>query len=308
MKYKIIFFYLTLSTLGFSQTNFLRISFENQYEMDHLFIDTVSNINNIWQVGEPQKSFVTNIPDGINVIITDTVNSYPINDTSIFIINNLPAPYPEMIVLRGYYKVNSDTITDYGKIEFSPNNGNTWIDLINDTILVDTINNLTWFWPNDVPNQRKPILSGNSQGQLYDHFYVNLELLRGFYNIQSTDTVLYKFTFISDNIETNKGGLFFDYLTFEEYVGGVTEQNNSSLNSACFPNPAKNTINISFDNFNSLLYQVYIYDLFGTLVYTYETNSNTKNISINKFENGIYLYRIMNKNNELYSTGKFIKD
>ena len=47
-------------------------------------------------------------------------------------------------ILSGEYYVNSDSLTDFGLIEFSPDNGTTWIDLINDTTYA---NDLWWNSP-----------------------------------------------------------------------------------------------------------------------------------------------------------------
>ncbi len=54
-----------------------------------LWIDTVSNPNNIWQIGSPQKTVISSAHSAPNVIITDTVNTYPPNNTSVFIIGHL---------------------------------------------------------------------------------------------------------------------------------------------------------------------------------------------------------------------------
>ena len=61
-----------------------------------------------------------------------------------------------MKMLTGNYLVKSDSLKDYGKIEFSPDNGSTWIDIINDTAYSSSI---SWY-------SAKPILTGNS-GNFY---------------------------------------------------------------------------------------------------------------------------------------------
>lgn len=51
------------------------------------------------------------------------------------------------------------------------------------------------------------------------------------------DTVLYKFSFVSDGIDTH--GLMFDNLHFEDWAEGIAEPKNSE-GIKLFPNPVSN--------------------------------------------------------------------
>ncbi len=210
------------------------LNFENSIFLEHLQIDTISNKNNIWQIGPPQKSVFKKGFSIPNVIVTDTINSYPINNTSSFIIRNLAGvgfDFPHTVVLAGSYYVNSDTLSDYGTIEFSPDNGKTWIDLINSTSYP---NEIQWY-------TIKPVLTGNSNG--WRNFNVNLAPLGPQFNIKVRDTVQYRFTFISDGDQSNKDGLMFDDIHFEDWAENVAEIKNDHLISI-YPNPTSNALNI----------------------------------------------------------------
>ena len=117
---------MLFSVASFSQSSsFYTLDFEDTAALHHLRIDSVSNLNDIWQVGAPQKTIFTNAYSNPNVIVTDTINPYPINDTSSFTIVNVAGDgftYPHTASLIGEYSVNSDTLTDFGTIEFSPDN------------------------------------------------------------------------------------------------------------------------------------------------------------------------------------------
>ena len=275
------------------------LNFDSQFGLLHLTIDTLSNPNNIWQIGAPQKSIFTSAYSLPNVLITDTINAYPINDTSIFYITNVAKgggfEWPHTVVLTGQYFVNSDTITDYGKIEFSPDNGTTWIDMLN-----DTVGNWLWY-DND-----KPVLTGNSNQ--WKSFWVNLAELGFYFGVQDGDTVLYKFTFISDNIQNNKDGLMFDDFHFEDWVEGIEELGFDLIVSNCFPNPAKNSLTISFTNDKDIQFDVYVYNILGKEIRNSQTNSNSVNLSISNFNKGTYFYKLVNRKNKIFSIGKFIKE
>ena len=290
---------LTSTSFGQLSDEWYDINFDSSLGLEHLNIDTISNPNNIWQIGSPQKTLFTNAYSSPNVIVTDTMNTYPTNDTSVFIITNVATgagfEWPHTVILAGQYFVNSDTLTDYGKIEFSPDNGIRWIDMLNDT--VDE-----WYW-NDY---EKPIVTGNSNQ--WKSFWVNLAELGFYYGVQDGDTVLFRFTFISDNIQTNKDGLMFDDLHFEDWVEGIEEVGFQLIKSKCFPNPANNELNITFDQEQNNYLDIYVYSILGVEIYHSKSNSNTINISVSEFAKGNYFYKIVDTKNKIFTIGKFIKE
>jgi len=202
-----------------------------------LIIDTTSNPNNVWQIGIPQKQLLYNAFSNPNVIITDTINSYPVSDTSSFEIIHLAEQglsWGYGAVVSGYYSVYSDEPGDYGKIEFSPDNGITWIDLINDSLGTQCPN-----W-----DTQKPVLTGNSNG--WQYFDVWFGCIASSISIQLGDTVIYRFTWISDSIPSNKDGLMFDNLNFADWAEGIEElQSNHLLHLS--PNPVSTELHITLD-------------------------------------------------------------
>ncbi len=180
-----------------------------------IVIDTISNPNNIWQIGESQKSVVNGAVSSPNIIITDTINPYAINDTSSFIIK-----FPDMggysdfgtIEIEGYYNVQSDNPNDFGMIEVSLDNGVTWIDAIQSGWV-------NWaFGP--------PMLSGNSNG--WQYFYGDASTLASFFNGSTGDTIKWKFSYLTDGIQDSLDGLAFDDLRFCNWAIGLEELSKTS--------------------------------------------------------------------------------
>ena len=269
------------------------LNFEDTSVIHHVTIDSITNPNNIWQIGSPNKLFFTSSLSTPFAILTDTINTYPINDTSVFnIINKVNGegwPLGQEVILSGYYQVNSDSLTDFGKIEVSPNNGITWIDLINDTLYSTKYE---WITP-------KPVLSGNSNG--WQYFYVWLGRLGPLFNVQYDDTVLFRFTFISDNVQTNKDGLMFDDFHFEDYAEGIQKVYDENLISI-FPNPANSEL-IFFRKSNSRIQSIQIFDLLGQIVLE-KSNFIGQTIDINQLRDGVYFLKYSDSQN--YNIKKFI--
>jgi len=311
MKQLILSIFVLTGNFLFSQ-NYYTISFEGTglYENDsrhELYLDSISNPNNIWQIGEPQKSIFTSAYTLPNVIVTDTMNSYPINDTSSFIIKHVADAgfcMPNYVALGGMYFVNSDTITDYGKIEFSPDNGGSWIDL-SDPNYSDYID---WHEPY-LFFGNPPVFSGNSNG--WNRFRVNLEQLGPFFNIDcDEDTVQFRFSFISDGIQTNKDGLMFDSL-FVEDVPPVGLQNISGdeLSISVSPNPVSTSVNIELNATFTEISKLVIFDNIGRPVKEIEISDNEKTFSLNieDLPNGMYTICLQNNNGYLLSSKSIIK-
>lgn len=250
---------------------------------------------NSWQIGSPNKTIFTLANSSPNVIVTDTVNFYQSNDSSVFEIyqvNDFGQRCIPMYDFSGYYWVNSDTLTDFGKIEVSPDMGITWIDLIDDP---NYSSMAQWY-------SEKPTLTGNSDEWKY--FYVDLYGLMSCFGVNffPTDTVIYRFTFISDSIQTQKDGLMFDDLRFHyEHAGGLYE---SSVNQkiSVFPNPTTNSI-----QFEENILAIDIYDSHGNLVLTKNESKTENKIDVQVLANGFYSYKVFTAKKE-FKRGKFIKN
>lgn len=175
-----------------------------------LFIDE-SNVSNIWQIGAPQKPILDEAKSTPNVIITDTTNAYPSEDTSSFTVMLYLVPqnhtylnneHLSSFYMSFYYAVDSDSLNDYGMLEFSPNSGEYWFDLINEQ-------SQYYFW-----SGTKPTLTGNSNG--FTNARVNmLGFVHNNYEFIEGDTLLWKFTFISDDIQNNRDGLMIDNIEID---------------------------------------------------------------------------------------------
>ena len=288
-------------TTALGQFPYETITFDDTTNMSSVSIDTINFHHNIWQIGKPQKTIFTSAYSAPNAIVTDTVNPYPINDTSQFVILH-KVYFP---TCSGYwwtsiyakYMVNSDTLTDIGTIEFSFDIGKTWVNVLSDTNII--IHNC-----GDIP----PVLSGNSNG--WKSFNVEFNPNYAIVNpvVQNGDTVLIRFTFISDSVQTNKDGLMFDYIQIGDMSEGIEERGFENIQSTVFPNPVADNLNIKFDNKTNSGFVLTILDSKGNLVKTLSDLKNSSvNVGIKELSSGIYYYKLTNTTDKKYTIGKFIK-
>jgi len=258
------------------------LNFDNSTYLNRVVIDTSSNPNNIWQIGHPNKTIFDSANSNPNVIVTDTINPYLINDTSSFTIIHIATDgwalgYPK-VDIGGWYSVNSDTLTDYGYIDFSPDHGNTWFR-------ADSSEGFcTWGAIEELPT-----FTGNSNG--WKHFYYCLQVP---FPVPIGDTILYRFTFISDSVQTSKDGLMFDDLHFEDWAEGIQEIQNDNLISIS-PNPTSYELRIHRTKVSDNQ-KVQILNYTGQLLYD-NANFIGETIDTRQLSNGIYLLKYSDTNN-----------
>ena len=286
-KYSLLFFILILiySIHSFAQCFYIQ-GFETGLG-NQIWLDT-NQTNNIWQVGKPQKTIFTSANNNsLHAIVTDTINPYPANDTSsFFVINYADGSCSGYKFLVFNYQSNTDTLKDYGFIEYSVN-GSNWHNLTDTLYKLGILNS--------------PVLSGNTAQ--WEFFSCNLSSAL---NIWFSDTVLFKFTFISDSIQTNKDGWIIDDINIA-HVTGVPEIYHSFINSFSFPNPAVNIVTIAIEEKNITPVDVIIIDCFGKKVFE-KRKCYDKRIEIDtkKINSGTYFYKLTNTETHQSGAGNFI--
>ena len=240
---------------------------------------------NVWEIGIPSKSVFDTAFSPINVIVTDKTNTYKTNDTSWFMFAKRPGTASAIWgwhIFEGMYYVNSDTISDYGKIEYSPNNGVTWIDLLQDTSGL-----VIWedYWG---ASYIKPVLSGNSNGWKRFQCRINIpDSIHIFSSNLFADTVLYRFTFITDSVETNKDGLMFDNINVSELTESVTDPHASNNLITVYPTPAQSTLRVSYAQ-PMRQPQIRITNSMGQTI-RIMNNYTATDIDISDLPNGVYM-------------------
>lgn len=275
----------------------IHIDFNDKGCLMQFYADTVSNPNNIWQIGKPQKQVLDSAYIGRNALITDTLNFYPSNDTSYYIGYHYAEYFAlsQWAFLDGQYNVNSDSMADYGTIEISYDTAKTWINLIDSTIYSDKI-----YWESEVP-----ILSGNSKG--WKSFRVFLGELSREFNILEDDLVYFRFGFIADSNSDTLDGLMYDYLWLEDNGLGLEDSHSGKLSSKSYPNPAKNSILIEFENDTQNQIELFIYDSMGQqMKYVQTKNNSSLKVDLTKYASGNYFYKLIDLSSGRIGRGHFM--
>lgn len=262
---------------------------------DTLIIDTAGNPDNIWQIGQPNKPVFDSAYSQPNAIVTLLDTCYPSSDTSSFKIIHI-ADYAlanlGWMSLQLVYRINSDTLADFGTIEYSPDNGLTWINLITDTFYYQ--NYLYHFYPS------RPILSGNNGDWHYLTIVINDT---GFFHYNFGDTVLWRFTFITDSNQTSKPGWMIDNINILD-VWEEVEEINTSRSILLSPNPTTHHIALQLPPQFGQADRILVYDRPGRLLMDMDYSPE---VDVSSLAGGLYFVVVSNEDGERV-TGRFVRE
>jgi hypothetical protein len=279
-------------------------TFDDSTHYYNLFIDP-TNHNNEWQTGQPQKVLFNQAYTLPNAIVTDTIGYYRPSDTSVFTFYGVKSGWGMWPVLEFDYKFDSDTLLDFGKIEVSPNRGQTWYDIVRSA----NLHGFGWsasgpgvYWnSNDSVN---PFTGSSANGWYQFH-----SELPPFYGIfPDADTVLYKVSFISDANQTNKEGWMIDNLTFYDWWEGVDQHSVNDLHVTLSPNPVSGVATIRFFNPSKDQVNIELFDSKGVKEYEQNTSSEHAIVNTQSFSSGMHMYKIRNLRTSQISTGRLIRE
>jgi hypothetical protein len=222
------------------------------FEEPSSFIQIGMSGQNIWQIGPPQKTIFNQAYTVPNAMVTDIMSPYPVDNHSYFDLcigafNNQMYPYDIFIDFR--HKYDTDTLQDGGYITVSWDHGETWMNILEDTLSQQFFyvtpsralgpwgNTNLYFSSNTLFNGEHGF-SGRSGGWVHScmaWFDLPVKHPADF----PPDTMILRFNFISDNIHQNREGWMIDQLrVFSLDLGsGMHEIQKTPLIVRVAPNP-----------------------------------------------------------------------
>ncbi|MCD4730518.1 MAG: T9SS type A sorting domain-containing protein [Bacteroidales bacterium] len=291
-KLYFVLFIISILNQSYSQP----ITFDDSTFINFITIDTNIYPTNVWQIGSPNEVNFSQAYSLPNAIVTDTSQPYPINNISVFYVRYITpivAGTWESTYFQFRYKVDSDENLDFGKIEFSYNNGQNWIDYLTDTLF----NNC---YSGDIP-----YFTGTVDNWEYYSIETNPECF-GFFE---GDTILYKVTFVSDSIHTYRDGLIIDNIELFDVYQNIIEKKDNSVVLMVQPNPSNGdivTLKIEISSLRKNM-ELKCIDTRGKLLFNKNNISSFEQVYLDtqNWQSGIYVAIIIS-NGEVIGQTKFI--
>ena len=281
---------------GASAPNSLNILFEDNSQ-DAFFVPDASQPGNLWQIGQPLKTNFTAAYSGNRALLTDTVNPYPINNTSSFTmtIKHRDIGWAGVEFL---HKIDSDNGADGGTIEISADSGATWYSLADHPL------DVAMWWQSDVYDIAdtvtalgKPGVSGSTGWQ-----HGSITVYGPSFG-PNPWLFLLKFTFASDGIASSpKDGWMIDDFFVYAQMEGISEQQVSHAVSM-YPNPASTVISYTISEQSHAPVTVALYNSFAEKI-SETTVTGNGSLDVSGLSRGIYFATF--KSNTIYETKKIL--
>lgn len=183
-----------------------------------LLVEFDTSATGIWQIGPPQKTIFESASTVPNVLITDTVQTYPdsLNASASFYIPDLTS-YVGAIAVQWNQKIDFDYNKDGGLVEFSSDSGLTWENALYSP---NVYNYYGWSTSNEgmLPSG-EPCFTGT------DSVWRNVWLCFQIDYLYAIENLSIRFRIVSDSVETNQEGWMIDNLqAHETWFHPVAEQ------------------------------------------------------------------------------------
>lgn len=300
--------------IGFSKLNAQILPFKGIHNIDSCNFESACNYvsfstdsNNIWHLGKPNKDFFDSAYSGTNALITDTTNSYPTANHSYFDIkigSNFNSPYGNRII--GFkHKFDTDSLKDGGYIEASYDNGKTWINVINQNPDYRPI----WFRTENMYSNNDSLLNGKvgfsskSKGWIYSRIqWVWVGVMK-----KLPDTIILRFNFISDSIQTNKAGWMIDDLMISMVIqgDGINDISGHTSYFEITPNPINENSRIQIIGNSRIIYTVSVLNILGQTVKNIEIINQEAWFTKENLKPGIYFVQLKNED-QIVETKKIV--
>ena len=256
--------------------------------------------NHVWFIAKAEKQILfSDNPFDNHKLITDTSDYYKSNIISSFNLK-ICLGGGAFYELAFFHKYDFEQNKDGGMVETSYDNGQTWQNILYDTIIQNNIDEIGNFY--DVADTISSY--GNQPGftglqSEYKASFIRFTARQ----YMHYDTMLLRFTIATDSVDAQNEGWMVDDFYFDQgYVAIKDHQYNSE--PLLYPNPAQTLLVIKSDKQN--ITHVSVLTILGETIIE-KKGIDINSISIENLMPGYYLILCENSNNKFWIL-KFCKE
>lgn len=251
-------------------------------------VSITTNTANIWQIGKPQKILFHSAATLPNAIVTDTLNFYPKNNVSQFVLTiknpYMTSPFP--FALQWKQKLNMDSKKDGGIVEFSNNSGTTWQNAHNNV----NVYQYYGFQPanKDTININEYCFSGTDT--TWRDVWLCLTPAVANFN----DTILFRYTFKSDSVNTNKEGWMIDNFMSHTTIFHPVKEISQIDEIVVYPTITNGIVNVEVKKTSptDIIDRIELLNADGKIMEWYGQNYTKVVLDLSKHTPGIYYVKI----------------
>jgi len=289
-KFKLVAIILLLPFLSYSQ--FFNQGFDGYDSSTYALFTTIdtSYATNIWQVGPPQKAIFNSSWTPPNVLITDTINTYPINNRSQFQFTVPPDQFGwSILAIQWSQKLDMESDKDGGIIEYSIDSGATWANVFNDPYTYN-------FYGFDPANQ-DTLTTGEYAFSGVDSTWKTVWLCFDNNFIWTlTGELQVRFTFHSDSVDTQQEGWMIDQFYVQQTIIHTVKKAETEAPPylKVFPTATTGRVYIEAEKLQEfhIIESIELISTDGKIVKTWGTSPTKFYIDIDEQTSGLYYLKV----------------
>ena len=249
-------------------------------------LDTAAE--NIWQIGRPQKTIFDTANTLPNVLVTDTINNYPMGNTSRFIIGFNTDDWRTnlyKVAFRWAQKLDMDTNRDGGMVEYSLDTGKTWVNVFNNT-------NVFNFYGFDSTMNKDTLVTGEYAFSGTDTAWKDIWLCFDGNVLQKTDSFLLRYTLLTDSVDNSREGWMIDNMMSEPTYFHTVSQVDDKGTFLVYPTITTGIIKIDTENDAPEIEALQVVDAQGRVVRESKHLPVKTSIDISMLPAGTYFIKV----------------
>lgn len=250
-----------------------------------IHLDTAST--NTWQIGKPQKTIFDSANTHPNVLVTDTINNYPPNNTSIFTfgINLFSWSQMGIAAIRWMQKLDIADSVHSGIIEMSLDTGATWRNVFTDS----QVHNFYGFNLANVDT----LPGGERCFTGRDTTWRDVWLcFKGNYLKSLSDSVVFRFTLKTDTTDNNNEGWMIDNMLAQETYFHTVSSTAAAQAFIVYPTLTDGIVKIESDKDAGDIENIVVTDINGRAVLRHEVHGRKTSLDISHMPRGNYFIGI----------------
>lgn len=251
-----------------------------------IIISTDTASTNIWQIGQPQKIVFDSAATKPNVIVTDTINNYPISNTSSFSFKYKNSMNYGILALRWKQKLDMVKKHSGGIIEYSTDTGKNWVSVFN--------NPHTYSFYGFNVTSKDTLLTGDYTFSGTDSAWKDIWLCFDNSLLSLSDSVIFRFTFKSDTLNETKEGWMIDDMRVSTTITHTVKKMEMGEYMRIYPNATTGIVNIEAEKLQEfhIIENMLLINSAGRVVASYGVNPTKTYIDISNQPDGQYYLKI----------------
>jgi hypothetical protein len=245
---------------------------------------------NTWQIGKPQKTIFNSAATLPNAIVTDTINSYPPNDSSRFSFQ-LPGAQFGLSIIAVQWKqmLDLEDGIDGGIIEYSVDSGHTWVNVFNSP----DVYSFYGFSASNVNTLASGVVGFTGK----DTVWRDVWLCIGPFLSPSFDIIQFRYTMQSDTSANSHEGWMIDNMNIHKTFIHTAKTTNQTENLRVYPSPTTGIVNIEAEGLQPFHIddQMELFNAKGQLVERFTAAPVKYFVDISKHPDGLYFLKIKTK-------------